>query len=299
MPRSLRIPGLVDVLRSDDPAVIRALADDPRLDRHYAAEGPLANRLIVRRIRRVLQLDGRPLPPVAPRDADGRAIARERLEAELPAARAAADTDAIDRLARLVRAGANAESLGPAAQTVIGRLFVGSYQGTAETWEAAKLLDAAVRTVNPLRSLVWLLTGAVARARTTLAAAVGGNPSGLHATGIAVHNLVGSLARMAALAAQPGAFARLSPAAAASMCLVAPRQVLRQATRGGTTADGEFRRGTLVAFRLEAAHDRTLSTGIAFMAGSWSACPAHAWVPELLGAVWARAGAPSTAAAPP
>jgi hypothetical protein len=88
----LRIPGLIDVLRVDDPAEIAALADDARLDRAYVARGPLMNRLIASRIRKILTLDGAPLPPVAPRGAarptPGQAALEMRLNAIAAAPRA-------------------------------------------------------------------------------------------------------------------------------------------------------------------------------------------------------------------
>ena len=67
MGRSLRIPGLVDLIQADVRSDIRGLADDTRLDRSFAPRGPLINRILVQRIRSVLRIDGMPLPSVAPR----------------------------------------------------------------------------------------------------------------------------------------------------------------------------------------------------------------------------------------
>jgi hypothetical protein len=71
--------------------------------------------------------------------------------------------------------------------------------------------------------------------------------------------------------------------------LVAPDSVLRQAAGRGTTEAASFRRGTLVQFQLEAARARSLRPDLAFMSGGWAKCPAHAWVPNLLAAVWESA----------
>ncbi len=41
MSRSLRIPGLVDLIQADVRSDIRGLADDARLDRSFDPRGPL------------------------------------------------------------------------------------------------------------------------------------------------------------------------------------------------------------------------------------------------------------------
>ena len=87
MCRSLRIPGLIDLVRADTRADIRGLADDARLDRKFEPRGPLINRLLVLRIRNVLRLADVPLPSVAPRDDARRMRAQEELRRRLdPAA---------------------------------------------------------------------------------------------------------------------------------------------------------------------------------------------------------------------
>ena len=50
MSRSLRIPGLVDLIQADVRSDIRGLADDARLDRSFDPRGPLINRILVQRI---------------------------------------------------------------------------------------------------------------------------------------------------------------------------------------------------------------------------------------------------------
>lgn len=288
MPRALRVPCLVDLLVAEEPDAIRALAGEARLDRGVPVRAPLLNRMIARRVAVVLQLEGRPLPSVAPRDAPGRAEARDALEARL--AGQSAEDEHLDALAEHV-AGRSGRALGPLVQETVGRLFASGFRASEETWQAARLLDEAARSFNPVRRLVWALTGRVTGARRLLAREVGGDPAALHTVAIAVHNLVVSLERMRALAAGPGGFARYTPEQAASLCLAAPPRVLRHATARGATAHGEFRDGTLVVFCLEAARARSLAHDIAFLTGSWSRCPAQAWVPALLASVWQRAAA--------
>ena len=56
MSRSLRIPGLIDLVRADTRSDIRGLANDSRLDRRFEARGPLINRILVERIGPVKRL---------------------------------------------------------------------------------------------------------------------------------------------------------------------------------------------------------------------------------------------------
>ena len=81
MSRSLRIPGLIDLVRADTRSDIRGLANDSRLDRRFEARGPLINRILVERIRNVLRIDGVPLPSVAPRQDAERVRTQDALTA--------------------------------------------------------------------------------------------------------------------------------------------------------------------------------------------------------------------------
>jgi hypothetical protein len=289
--RTLRIPGLLDVVRARDPGEIEALAADTRLDRKFAGAGPLVNRIITGRIRRNLHVQGTPLPPVSARDAPGRAAQQADLETALTAVARGTPCDPadLDKLAMHVLGNSAPEELGPLVQQVAGRLFVPGYHGSRRSFADARLLDASVRTLNPVRRLVWWIAGSIGRARRRLAALVGNDRSGVHATGIAVHNLVHSIERMRDLASQRGALGWPSSEEALARCLSAPQSVLREAIAPGTTAAASFRPGTLVMLLLEEARARHCRRDLAFMSASWSRCPAHAWVTSLLTAVWERA----------
>jgi hypothetical protein len=289
MGKTLRIPGLIDVLRTDYPDEIAALAADSRLDRRFEGAGPLINRIITKRIRRILHVHGLPLPPVAARDAPGRAVQQADLEARLSAPAARVAPEDIDKLAMHVLGKNPPEELGPAVQEILGRLFVPDYRASGRSWGDAQLLDASVRSFNPLRRLVWWLSGSVDRARHNLTAAIGCDPAGLHTTGIAVHNVIHTIERMRDLAAQSSPGTMPSANEAIARCLSAPKSVLREAIVPGTTAAGAFRRGTLVVLQLEAARARHARRDIAFMATSWSRCPARDWVVSLLTRAWDRA----------
>jgi hypothetical protein len=291
MATALRIPGLVDIVVCTSVADIAAMAAEPALDRNFRPTGPLLNRILARRIRRVLALDGRPLPSVAPRESAGRAESQAALDSVLTsrAGEAPCNAETLDKLAGLVLRRAEATDFGPVAQTAVGRLFQPSFAGTAQTWQAALVLEAAVRSFNPLRRLRWLFNGEVEAAQAELAVAMQGDAAALHGIGVAIHNIVASFFRMGALAASTDAFERIGSEAAASRCLTAPARVLRQVDGVMHGPQGSFRAGALVVLNLETARSRTLRRDIAFLNGTWSACPAHAWVPALLAAVWTRA----------
>src|SRR5262249_61798351 len=176
-----------------------------------------------------------------------------------------------------------------ATQHAVGRLFVADYRSNSKSWAAAVTLNTAVQTRDPVRSLFLILSGRLKRARALLAEMVGGDLAGVHATGIAVHNLARGFERMRELWSDPHRRVRSATDAVVAQCLFAPPSVLRQATMPGVTVAGAMRQGTLVVLQLDAAHERTPGPEVEFMVGSWAHCPAAAFVPALLGVVWGRA----------
>lgn len=289
MARSIRIPGLVDIKKVDDKAEILALSRDARLDRRFEPRGPLVNRFLMSRIRNALRVDGKPLPAVAPRGDAERAAGQVALRRRLEPRDGAPlwDEATLSALAAAVRGDDGAPDIAPAAQQAVGRLFAADYVGDAASFQAAKDLDDAIRTRNPLRSIQLKITGRLRRARKLLAAKVNGDLAGVHATGVAVHNLVRGFGTMRDLwrRSRP----RPSPDAAVGNCLYAPETVVRQVTQKGGTLAGEVRPGTLVLYQLDTARVHAPGAEAVFMAGTWAECPAVAFVPALLRAVWERA----------
>jgi len=284
----VRIPGVIDVIRLDEPAAIKALSEDPRLDRAFTKAGPLFNRFLAGRIRRVLQVGGHPLPAVAPRDEPDRARLQAQLEQRLLNAQLGTPQQR-KTLAAYVRGEEHEAVLGPTAQAAVGELFSPGYEARPERWNAAKTLDAAPRSFNPLQMLWWALTGAVGRARKTLAAPVDGDPAAVHATGVAVHNLVRGLKIMRGIWREPFARESLTVDAVVCRCAVAPATVLRQWKTKASTVHGEIEPGVITIFQLDDARLRCPSHATVFMTESWSRCPAHHWTASLIGAVWKEA----------
>jgi hypothetical protein len=291
MTRRLRIPGIVDLVRIDDPAMIAAASADTRLDRDFAGGGPLINRWIAGRIRRSLKTPSAPLPSVSPRDYPERAERQKALQGRLQklVSEGAVAPDHLAELAAYVRGERSEKAVGPLVQEAIGRLFVDGYKSTDGTWRAARVMEAAPRNMNPLRGLWWALTGAVGRARRVLSEAAGGDTAGVHATTVAVHTLVRNLEAMRELWRQPGARERMSAETAVIRSLRAPESVPRRWSKAASTVWGNLPEGALTLFELDAARARDPDADTVFLAASWSHCPAAGWTTALLKAVWVRA----------
>jgi hypothetical protein len=283
MARSIRIPFVADLKKVDSKSEVRTLNANADLDRRFEKRGPLINRLLMGTVTGALQVDGRPLPTVAPRGDANRAREQQALRQRLdPAIKPLWD---VETLAALVAAvsGGNSEAIGPAAQQAVGRLFVSNYIGNAESFAAARDLDDAVHSRNPIRHLMLKITGRLRRSRRLLADRVNGNLAGVHGTGIAVHNMVHGFQTMRDLFMRGE---RPSSEEIVKLCLFAPPTVLRQATAPGGSVAGEMRKGTLMLFELDTIRETSPDAETVFMAGTWAECPALLFVPALYRAVW-------------
>jgi hypothetical protein len=289
--KRIRIPGLVDIVRSEDAAEIETLAQDRTLDRAYSDRSVLLNGYLLRRVRKTLQIGGRPFPTVAPRNAEGRAAAQDALwnRLNLVAPIISVGPDELEGLAEFVRGVGPAESCGPLVQEVVGRLFVADFRATAASWNAALVLDKAPRTMNPVLLAWWAATKRVDRAKQLLSDMVEGDLAGVHAVGVAVHNIVSGVKLMRQLHRDPLERSSLSPETAGNRCLFAPTTVIRQPTASGSSAQGELETGTVVMLSLQAANAKSPDKNVVFLRDTWSRCPAEQWVPALLEGVWRRA----------
>ncbi|PRY72290.1 hypothetical protein [Halomonas ventosae] len=292
MARRLSIPGLINLLEVSDAREIRQLDGEPRLDRHLAPGGGLINRWRLARLRQAFVFDGEPLPALLAREAQGRASRHAELGRRLDAyAEASAwhRDPAFKTLVEAVAGQAEAETLGPAAQGLLGRLFRDDYRADEASYAAARLLDAYPR-INVLRALGQRVTGRLRHARRLLAERAGGEPLALHATGIAVHNLVASLAAMRELYATPQARG-LSLSAVLGRTLAAPETLLRRVRTPLSTpcAPRRLEPGDLVVLRLAVAARGSGDRELAFMGESWARCPARGFILALLAAVWEQA----------
>ena len=168
----IRIPGLIDVLRVDECDADRGAGRAIRgWTAHYAPRGPLVNRIILKRIRRVLAIDGVPLPPVAPR---GRDAAAAEPEGDRGVARRAGRTSGFGRarISRRWRRGCGAQRPGRSGRCCSRRSAGCSRPIIAPTRRAGRrrrVLGRAPSDFNPLHMLLWGITHRVERARALLA----------------------------------------------------------------------------------------------------------------------------------
>jgi hypothetical protein len=289
--RRIRIPGLLDILVAADSREVETLASDLKLDRAYRDRSLLLNRYVLRRVRKILEIDGRPFPTVAARDAEGRATAQSalwnRLNALAP--HLSEGPDELEGLAAYVRGDGLADACGPLVQQVVGRLFSPDFKVTSASWDAAVVLDKALRTMNPVLLAWWAVTRRVDRAKRLLSRMVGGDLAGVHAVGIALHNIVTGVTAMRLLFSERSERIAFSPKEAGARCLFAPSNVLRQPTALVNSTKGELTTKTLVMLNLQAANANSGDTDVVFLRETWSRCPAEQWVPSLLEGIWKRA----------
>jgi hypothetical protein len=291
MARRLGIPLLLDVVRVDDLREIRSLAADRRVDRVFGRSGRLLNRVLQGRILDQMRVNGRLLPAFLPRDDATRVAGQEALERRLASRDIVRwNNGELDAIAAYVSGEGNEDALGPAVQQLVGRLFFPDYQADAASYAAARLVDA-YPGAKPWRALWWRLSGRLRRARRLLWERAQNDGHAIHATTIAFHNIVLALNTMRELLADPVRAGRLTEDNVVPQCLSAPPRLLRRSTDGFETPalPRRMRRGALIVFELKDALAGYGDARDAFMTESWSRCPAHGLVRELLRAVYRRA----------
>jgi len=286
-----RIPGFIDVIQVDDPQEIIELNHDARIDRSFNLRWPILNWLIVRRALNVLSFAGNRFPTMIARDSASRASAQAKLGAALDARAAAVrqGPEELQELAAWLIGSVPETQVGIAVQQVVGRLFSPTFAATQESWDAAKILVTAPRSPNVLRTVWWIVSGKLHRAKRLLAGMVDGNLAAVNGIGIAAHNIVNSLQQMKRLYSDLSTRRALSPEEAVRESLAAPVSLLRQATSHGEISGCPFSRNSLFVLAIGRASKAPGGQSLVFMDESWSGCPASQWVPAMLEGVWKRA----------
>jgi hypothetical protein len=284
------IPGIVNLFEVSDPGQIRALANDPVVDRVFDTRTCPINWFLLKRSLSVLSFKGRCFPTMEPRLCERRARAQDELWRKLNDQVTVVRTGpmGLAPLADWVKGTGSEADIGMLAQQVLGRLFRDDFTGTPESWAAALVLVAAPRSSNPAKLFWWLVTGKVRRAKGVLAKMVGDDLSAVNAIGIAVHNLAKSLRQMRSLYADAGLRKSLSAEAAAGQCLRAPASLYRQSTANGTLDGIAFPKNSLFVLEIGTASQLDGGRPLIFMEESWSGCPASTWIPAMLEGVWRR-----------
>ena len=292
MSRSLRIPGLIDLIRTDARSEIRDLAVDGRLDRRFEARGPLINRILLQP--RPQRAAGRRRAVAVGRAARGRPACRRPGRLAAPA-RSCRGDPAVGRgdhhrpgrrgarHLRRSRARTGDAACGRAAvrrglpveQQELGRRGRAQYGG-ADPQSAARAVPHRQRPAAASRErcspssstatspgsmppaspcTIWCAaSSACASSGTSRAGACDPRP---------MRSSRNACSRRRACCARPPCPARPSPARCgpgrSSCCNSTPRNSARP------------------------------GPDVEFMVGSWAHCPAAAFVPALLRVVWERA----------
>jgi len=286
----IKIPFVLDLAIVRDDAEMTRLNNEPAIIRHVSGKGGLLHRLIQSRIESLPVGEGL-LPALERRDNPARQVAQQETEQVLTRLAQEAqpfDRGAIARLAQFVMGDDLEQPVGVTVQEVIGRMLDPGYKATEASYAAARDVAAVFSScpVAALKVLWWKATGRLARSKALVWRLGRDNPTQIHATAIAMHNVVDSLEHMRA-AMKTDVWD--TPAAQAAACaLAAPSRLMRECT-AGLGGRGALRDGTMIWFTLRKIHKDTENNDLAFSRHQWSQCPAHAIVPRLLGEVWATA----------
>lgn len=289
--RHRHIAGLINVYEVSDPVEIKALADDPVIDRTFETSTCPVNGFLLKRSINALSFKGRRFPTMEPRQCWPRARAQEhlwqKLNQQIPDIKAGPVS--LAPIAEWVKGSGRNDAIGILTQQLLGSLFRSDFVATQETWAAALVLVRAPHSWNLPMLFWWLTTGKLNRAKALLAGQVGGDLSAVNAIGIAIHNIVKGLHHMRALYADTSARMVLSSDTAARQCLRAPVSIYRQSTADGTVLGIDFKKRSLFELNIGSASQIDDGHSLVFMENSWSRCPAAAWVPAMLEGVWRRA----------
>ena len=285
------IPGIINLFEVTDPEEIKALANDPAVDRSFELRTCPVNWLLLKRSLSVLSYLGHRFPTMGPRQCPSRAHAQDKLWRKLDASTAEVKHGPVELtdLAEWVRGARPVDEVGLLTQQLLGRLFQSGFTATQESWSAALILVQAPRSTDIPKMLWWAITGKIRRAKRLLAESVNGDLSAVNAIGIAVHNVVKGLHHMRSLYADIGLRNELSPEKIADRCVGAPVSVYRQSTSPGTVKGRYFPKHSLFVLNIGVASRLKDGRSLVFMEDSWSRCPAATWIPAMLEGVWRRA----------
>ncbi|HEX2675894.1 MAG TPA: hypothetical protein VHM19_04625 [Polyangiales bacterium] len=287
-PIRLRVPGLLDVVVISDPNQMQWLNQREEVVRPLNPNASWLHRLLDQRLRVDLGFDGGMLPVFRPRSDAERAAQQHALEQRLEALRGAPGPER-DALADYVSGEHEANEIGITVQQWCGRLFNAHYKAVKESYEAGKLL-AGWPSAPPWRTWKQRANGCLAQAKRDVSNLAEGDLHCIHGTTIGMENVTRSVKKLREAAKDPNK-QLLSPDDILRECLVAPPAVLRGVTRQVEVPflNKPLTTQSLVVFLVARAYAASGELDVAFLADSWSACPAREVIPEMLRTVWHRA----------
>jgi hypothetical protein len=287
---SISIPGILRLVFIRAADEIIAANDTTVVGRSLSGRGGLINRAIAARMQVFRTPDGDIWPAFRDRLDPLRVEHQRELEAALADVRTLLQRIApeISALADYVRIGRATPDPGIIVQQAVGRLFFPDYAANEKSYDAAQTLSAWL-SAGPLKSWRLKHSGALQAALDQIMGLARGNTACAHATGLAMENIVKSIGLMRELARSGDNLKQLSPQDALARTLRAPEHVIRETRDGARIGNLRLRARSLVLFGVEAAREQSPDPGFGFFASAWNRCPAHAFVPALLGEVWQAA----------
>ena len=287
---SINIPGILRLVFVEAADEIVAVNDATIVKRSLSGRGGLVNRAIAAKLQVFRTPDGDIWPAFRDRLDPLRAEHQRELEAALADVRALLQRIApeISALAGYVRSGHAPHDPGIIVQQAVGRLFFPDYAANEESYGATQTLSAWL-SAGPLKSFRLKHSGALQAALDRIMELARGDTACAHATGLAMENIVKSIGLMRELAKSGSNLKQLDPQDAVARALRAPERVLREARDGARIGNLRLRARSLILFGVEAARRQSPDPGFGFFASAWNRCPAHAFVPALLGEVWREA----------
>jgi hypothetical protein len=289
---SIQIPGLLRLVVVREPAKLEAMNMAADIDRPLSGRGGFVNRWIVSKLQPFRTPAGETWPAFCSHLdplREQRTTALEKKLSDVPAQLQRLSGE-IAELAAYVRGTPASRPVGEVVQQAVGRIFFDDYRASSQSYEAARTLSAWL-AAGLVKTLLLRLSGKVPVAVDTVLTHARGNTACAHGTGLALHNIVESIGLMRNLAQSGSRLKELSPPDAVSLTLRAPKRVLREA-RDATQVEGiRVRARSIVLLYVESARRRGSDPGIAFLTDQRNQCPAHVFVPALLGEVWKTARA--------
>ena len=284
-PIRVRLFDLFDVLVVSDADQIQWLNQHEHVTRPIDPARSALHRFIDRRLREDLGFQGEVLPVFKPKADPHRAARQKLLDDQLQGLRGLPG-DERDRIADYVSGHNTVAEIGPVVQQWCGQLFFGRYKSTAETYEAGKLLSGWP-SAPPWKTWKDRLTGKLERAKALLATAAEGDLHCVHATSIGMENVARTVRNLRKAAANSEK-QLLSPDDILRECLAVPPVVLRgcSAEVSPPFLDRPLSPRSLIVFLVGRAYATSGDLDVAFLADSWSACPARRVIPEMLRSVW-------------
>jgi hypothetical protein len=281
----LDLPYLFSLVLVQELSELRLINRSPDVERSLVSATGVVGKWLHRALEHDLRFQGAPLHVFRPRSDAARADSQATLERRLSSLtlQDRVGEQELGPILAYLRGAGDRDEAAIAVQEIVGRAFTPGYQSSEHSYRAARVVDGWPR--QPWGALTEGVTRRLCRAKAQVAGAAHDDSGAIHATSIAMHNIVRSLDRLRERYLD-GDRSRLGEAD-----LAAPALVVRTALRRTTFPflSRPVKEGTVFVIPLDRLHDGQANRDLVFLEREWSQCPAHKFVPNLLELAWERA----------